>query len=186
MHTAKFQSILVKSYAFIYIYINMFDAWFGTRFPANIPDMIYIQSRSAQTHWSVWPKPDTVSQNQTGSRLVLHNMIRAICAKTEPSLKVGNWLRSARNRARWFLHTGLLPDQMRLAKTWPGHPDRIRVGFVHYDPSLLYKNGTESICRKSDPAYTIHGTFHPPIHSVCHLFLHVSVLMYHLLSLLLG
>ena len=54
------------------------------------------------------------------------------------------WLRPARNRARWFLHTSLLLDQMRLAKPWPGHPDVIRVGFARHDPCLLWKNGAET------------------------------------------
>ena len=38
---------------------------------------------------SIWPKPDTVSQNQIGSGLVLHSMILAICRKTQLGLKVG-------------------------------------------------------------------------------------------------
>ena len=67
-----------------------------------------------------------------------------IATESERGKLVAGWLRPARNRARRFLHTGLLPDQMRLAKPWPGHPDRIRVGFVQYDPCLLWKNGTES------------------------------------------
>ena len=35
--------------------------------------------------------PDPFSQNPIGSGLVLHNMIRAVCVKTQSSLKVGNW-----------------------------------------------------------------------------------------------
>ena len=37
----------------------------------------------------VWPKPDTVSQNQIGFGLVLHNMVWAVCETMQPSLKVG-------------------------------------------------------------------------------------------------
>ena len=56
-----------------------------------MPYPIHIQSRLAGKHWPetgtpacfrtgyVWPKPDTVSQNQIGSGLVFLNMIRAIC-----------------------------------------------------------------------------------------------------------
>ena len=33
---------------------------------------------------------------QIGSRLVLHAMIKAACGRTQPSLKVGNWLRASR------------------------------------------------------------------------------------------
>ena len=39
---------------------------------------------------SVSLKPDTVSQNQVRSRLVLHNMIQAIGGRMQPSLKVEN------------------------------------------------------------------------------------------------
>ena len=53
--------------------------------------------------------------------------------------KVAGWLCPARSQARWFLHTSLLPDQMRLAKPWPDHPDQIQVGFVQYNPCLLWK-----------------------------------------------
>ena len=37
---------------------------------------------------SIWPKPNIVSQNPIRSGLVLHNMIRAICGRTQQSLKV--------------------------------------------------------------------------------------------------
>ena len=40
---------------------------------------------------SVSATPDTVGQNQMGSSLALHNMIRAVCGRTQPSLKVRNW-----------------------------------------------------------------------------------------------
>ena len=82
---------------------------------------------------SVWPKPDTVSQNQTGSGLVLHSVIQAGCRRTQLSLTVGDCSRPfvfCQNRAWWFLDTGLLLDQRCLAKTWPGHPDWIRASFA--------------------------------------------------------
>ena len=90
---------------------------------------------------SVWPKPDTVSQNQTGSRLILHKVIQAVCWRMQLSLTVGDCSRPfvfCQNRAWWFLDTGLLLDQMCLAKTWPGHPDWIWASFAQYDPDLLY------------------------------------------------
>ena len=34
---------------------------------------------------SVWPKPDVISQNPIRSRLVLHNMIQAVCGRMQPS-----------------------------------------------------------------------------------------------------
>ena len=49
----------------------------------------------------------------------------------------------ASSRTRRFLHTNLLPGQMRFAKPWPGHPDRIQVGFAQYNPCLFGKNGAE-------------------------------------------
>ena len=116
----------------------------------------------------VWPKPDTTSQNSIGPGLVLHNIIRDVCGRTEPNLKVAKLvagrLRPARNRARWFLHTTELasrPDV--LDKPWPGHPDRIQVGFVQYDPCLLWKNGTETDAEnrirhiRSGPMFWLHA-----------------------------
>ena len=132
-------------------------------FPVNMPDLIRIWSRLAQKHWpeagpiilahrlasgpdpsSIWSKPDTVSQNQIKSRLVLHSMIRAICGRNQQSFETGSRLMAlCQNQAWWFLHTGLLPDEIHLAKTWPGHPDQIWVGFAQYDLGLLWKNGTK-------------------------------------------
>ena len=77
-------------------------------YPVNMLDPIRIQSRLAQKHWTeagpmflaykltsrldlLGKKPDTVSQNQTGSELLLHSMIPAICGRMQPSLEVGNW-----------------------------------------------------------------------------------------------
>ena len=52
----------------------------------------------------------------------------------------------SQKRAGWFLHTGLLPDRIRLAKTRHSQPElnRIRAGFAQYYPGRLWKNGTES------------------------------------------
>ena len=71
--------------------------------PVNMPDLIQISSKvlarsgsddscTLACFWtgSIWPALDTVSQNQTGSRPVLHSMIRAICGRMPPSLRVGN------------------------------------------------------------------------------------------------
>ena len=66
---------------------------------------------------SVWPQP--------GKKQLELNRIRAGFApgrlwknatKSESGKLVAGWLRPARNRAGRFLHTDLLPDQMRLAK----------------------------------------------------------------------
>ena len=76
--------------------------------PVNLLNLICVRSGLA---WKQWPeagrmivahrlasgpdlfgqKPDTVSQNQIRSSLVLHNTIQAVCGRTQPSLKVGNW-----------------------------------------------------------------------------------------------
>ena len=122
--------------------------------PALLPDRIRLgqnvtQSARTKSDRIRWAKTLTQSaRTKSDPGLVLHDIIRDVCGRTEPSLKVGKLvagrLRPARNRARWFLHTGLLPDQTLLAKPWPGHPDRTRVGFAQYDPYLLWKNGTET------------------------------------------
>ena len=48
--------------------------------------------------------------------------------------------------AGWFLHIGLLPDRICLAKTWHSQPELnwIWAGFVQYDPGHIWKNGTKS------------------------------------------
>ena len=39
---------------------------------------------------SIWPKPGTISHNETGSGLVLYAIIRDICGRMQPSLKMRN------------------------------------------------------------------------------------------------
>ena len=68
---------------------------------------------------------------------------------------VAGRFRPARNRAKWFLHTSLLPDQMCLAKPWPGHPDWIRVGLAQMIQAFFGKKRNWNGCGKLDPAYTI-------------------------------
>ena len=91
----------------------------------NQPKLNQIQGGFAQYYLGCLWKKGTESESAENEKLV-----------------VGQ-LRPARNLAWWFLHTSLLPNQMCLAKPWPGHPDRIRVSFVQYDPFLLWKNRTE-------------------------------------------
>ena len=38
---------------------------------------------------SIWPKPDSVSQNQIRSRLVLRSQIQAVCGRRHPKSKSG-------------------------------------------------------------------------------------------------
>ena len=70
--------------------------WCRYVFPIDMADPIGIWFGSAQkqARWFLntgLPKPDTVSQNQIGSGLVLHSMIWATCGKMQLSLKAGNW-----------------------------------------------------------------------------------------------
>ena len=67
--------------------------------------------------------------------------------ESESRKLVAGWLRPARNWAWWFMHTSSLPDQMHLAKPWPGHPDRIWVSFAQYGRCLFEKNGAEMDAR---------------------------------------
>ena len=97
---------------------------------------------------SVWPQPDTIRQNYIGPGLVLHNIIRDVCGRTQPILKVGKLV------AGRLLSAGTGPDDsctpacFRTRCVWSkpdqARPDRIRVGFAQYGPGLLWKNGTES------------------------------------------
>ena len=129
----------------------------------NMPDPIRIRSGSAGKHWreagrmifAHWlaSGPDPFDQNLTQSArtksdpgcfcTILSGTSWKNGTESESGKLVAGRLSPARNRARWFLHTSLLPDQVRLAKPWPGHPDRTRVGFAQYDPCLLWKNGAE-------------------------------------------
>ena len=124
-----------------------------------MPDPIRIRSGSA---WL----PDRIRLAKTWHnqpelnqiRLVLHSIIRDVCGRTEPSLKVGNWLRAGcilpeigpddsctpacfRTGCVWPKPWQNHPD---LAKPWQDHPDWIRLGLAQYDPCLLQKSGTET------------------------------------------
>ena len=97
-----------------------------------MPDPIRIRSRSAGKHWPAAGRmifahwlasgPDPFGQNLTQSARTDFAQFDPArlwknASESENAKLVAGWLRSARNRARWFLHTGLLPDQMHLAKT---------------------------------------------------------------------
>ena len=81
----------------------------------------------------------TVSQNRIRSGLVLHNLMRAICGR-----RVWKWESNSvlPGVGPVILASQLASRQICLAKTWPGHPDWIRVGFAQYGPGL-WENGTE-------------------------------------------
>ena len=128
-----------------------------------MPDLIHIHSRSAGKHWpevgqmilahQLAPWPDLFGQNLTQSARTKSDQGWFCTVLSRTSVK-------ERNRI-WKLETGsgpvasrqkpgqmipadqLASRQMRLAKPWWGHPDRIWVGFAQYDPCLLWKNGAE-------------------------------------------
>ena len=102
---------------------------------------------------SIWPKPDTtVSQNEIGFRLVLHNISWEHLGKK--CYQVWKWetdtgsrpVAFCQNQAQRFFHTGLLPDQVSLARLDPGWFCTIWSG-----PSLEEQNQIR--CGKSDSAY---------------------------------
>ena len=110
------------------------------------------------------PGNDTVSQNQIRSGLVLHNMIRAVCGRTLPSLKlkVGHGYMSSselaafcQNQAWWFLHTSLLLDLMHLGKICYG------LLLFHYKLKV-----TVSLLKH------MHACTHPPAHTHTHTHIH--------------
>ena len=96
---------------------------------------------------SVWPQHPTQSARTKSDPSWFYKVLSG--TESESGKLAAGWLRPARNQPRWFLHTDLLPDQMRLAKPWTDHPDRIPVGFAQYDLCLLWKNGTktDAACR---------------------------------------
>ena len=104
---------------------------------------------------SVWPKtwhsqPD-LNRIRAGFAKYYPECLWKNGTESESRKLAAGRLRPARNRARWFLRLGLLPDQIRLAKPWPGHLDRF---CTMWSMSSLEKwswNG----CGKLDPAHTI-------------------------------
>ena len=82
-----------------------------------MPDLICIWIRS------VWPKPDTVSQNQIRSGPVLHSMIRDVSGRMQPSGKlVTGWLWST---PAWF--------QTKCVQPKPDQAIHTRYGLVLHD-----------------------------------------------------
>ena len=124
-----------------------------------MPDPIHIQFRP---DWKCWPEADQMILAHWlafGLDLIGQNLTQLARTQLDPGWfctiwsgpsveehnRVWKWETGSsrfafcQNRTHWFLHTGLLPDKMRLPKTWPGHPDQIQVGFAQYDPGLLWK-----------------------------------------------
>ena len=128
-----------------------------------MPNSIRIRSGSTGKHWpeagsddsctlasfrtgSVWRKPDSqpeLNRIRDGFAQYYPGRLWKNGTEYESGKLVVGRLRSAKDRARWFLHTSLRLHQTCLAKPRPGYPDRIWVGFTQYDPCLLWKNGTE-------------------------------------------
>ena len=128
-------------------------------YPVNMPDPIRIRSWSAGKHWpeagrmilAHWLAfgPDPFGQNMAQSARIKSDPGRFCTILSGTSVVERNWVwkwETGKRAGCVLPETGpdVIPDQMCLAKPWPGHPDRIRVGFAQYDPCLLWKNGTES------------------------------------------
>ena len=127
--------------------------WFLQSNPVNMPDPIRIRSGSSRKHWPChWlaSGPDPFGQNLTQSASTKPDpgwfytvwypgRLWVNGTESESRKLVAGRMRHAKNQARWFLHTSLLLDQMRLAKPWPGHSDQIRVGFAQYDHAFFGK-----------------------------------------------
>ena len=108
-------------------------------YPVNMPDPICIQSVSAR---KCWPEvgwmilahqlafgPDLSGQNlnqsvRTRYRLVLHNMIRAVCGRMQPSLKVGNW----KQEGCVLLEPGPMITSFQTRCIWPKPDQAIQTG----------------------------------------------------------
>ena len=64
----------------------------------------------------------------------------------EECIQVWKWVTGSRlvalcqNQTQWFLRTGLLPDQMHLAQTWPPGSDLGQFYTIWSGPSLEEKN----------------------------------------------
>ena len=129
-----------------------------------MPDPIQIQSRLAWKHCpeaglmilthQLASRPDPFGQNLTQSPRDNLNLGWFCTIWSGTSVEECNqvWKRETgsrpvvfcQNQAWWFLQTSLLPDQMHLAKPWPGRPDWICFGLSQYDLGLLWKHKAES------------------------------------------
>ena len=76
---------------------------------------------------SVRPKPDTVSQHQTGASLVLHSMIQAVCGRMQPSLKAGNWSRACCILPETGANGFCTPACFRTGCIWPKPDQAIQI-----------------------------------------------------------
>ena len=100
-----------------------------------------------------------------------HQYHQASSANTPDPIRIRSGLAGKpwQKRAGWFLHIGLLPDRICLAKTWHDQPElnRIRAGFAQYYPILSWKeqnrvwewetgSGPVASCQKPGPMIPAH------------------------------
>ena len=104
---------------------------------------------------SIWPKPDTISQNYTGSKLVLHNIIWNVCGRMEPSLKVGNWQQAGCILPETRPDDSCTPACFQTRCIWPSRSDPSQFCTIWSMPSLEKQSWNG--CRKTDPAYILSG-----------------------------
>ena len=140
-----------------------------TTFPINMPDPIRIRSGSARKHWPETGRISLAHRLASGPDPFCQNLTQSARIKSYPGWLGHLWknateseicklvagrLRSARNQARWLLHTGLLPDQIRLARPI------IQIGsgsVLHNMIHALFGKWNWIGCRKSDQTVIIHN-----------------------------
>ena len=155
--------------------LKKFHEWFINL--VNMPDPIRIRSGSAGMHWpeagrmvlAQWlaSGPDPFGQNLTQPArtkpdpgwfcTILSQYYPGHLwnngTESQSGKLVAGQLRPARNRARWFLHTGLRPDAFSQTLTRPSRWDPGRF-CTKWSTLSLAKRGSDG-CGKSDPACTI-------------------------------
>ena len=134
-----------------------------------MPDPIRIRSGSAGRHGpetgphdsctparfrtgSLWPKPGTVSQNSIGSGLVLYNIIREVCGRTEPSLKVGNWWRAVCVLPETGPDDSCTPACFRTGSVWP-KPGTVSQNSI--GSGLVLYNIIREVCGRTEPSLKV-------------------------------
>ena len=124
--------------------------WHQIDCPVNMPDPIHIQSGLAQEHWP--EVGQIILAHWLAFTLDLFGQHQQLArTKSDPAWFCTIWsgpsVEECNRVWKWETGSGLVTFCQKpgsMAKTWPGYPDRIRVGFAQYGPGFLWKNRTES------------------------------------------